>query len=280
MENGSLASVGRFPQAPAMQRHTPNSQQRPPAQKKKSKQKNTRGSVSLPRLEDLVAPASVDVQPDSLWIDRQEFLRIYSIDLYPRAVEFGWIRRLIEVNETIDIVQHLAPQKNALSVLQSRLTHRQALALARLRGSGKTANPQAGLVVGDLMGVVEEVSVGAEDILESAVHVMVRARTKAELEDRCSRIQQVIYATFQHRPRVLFYEQRESFLKLFLPGSLLAQDARTLPAKAVATTIPFHGQVIFHKKGILEGVTPGSREPVVLDWWKLSNASRIVMLSP
>lgn len=120
-------------------------------------------------------------------------------------------------------------------------------------------------------------SVGEESLFDSALHILVRgASSKEELEKRSRVVYEALYAVFQHRAQLLLIEQRESFRR-FLPGSLGAgQNALLTTARAMATMLPFHSQVLFHEHGILEGIST-TREPIVLDWWKLANAARVVI---
>jgi hypothetical protein len=282
LERAALATVGHVPQTPPIsQRGTLT---RPPLRAEgtrvpgKHVQLHRQENASMPpRLEDLLAPASVQVWPDALCLDAQEYLRVYTMDVLPRSVSFGWMQRLLEINEPVDLVHHLVPRKDALTSLQRQYTHRQALALARAKGSGQSGNPGAALAANDFGSVVEQVSVGAESLFESALHILVRgASSKEELEQRSRIVCEALYAVFHHRARLLLYEQRESFRR-FLPGSLgPGPGVQLTTARAIATMLPFHSQVLFHEQGIFEGIST-TRELIVLDWWKLANAARIVI---
>jgi hypothetical protein len=284
LESAALSTVGNFPETPIIHRRS-----KPPqslggangASRTQDKQEPPgaaqRNAAFPPRLEDLLAPSSVDVWPDALCLEAQEYVRIYTMDVLPRSVVFGWMRRLLEINEPVDLVHHLVPRQDSLASLRRQYTHRQALALSRAKGSGKSGNPGAALSVNDLGPVVEAMSVGEESLFDSALHILVRgASSKEELEKRSRVVCEALYAVFQHRARLLVYEQRESFRR-FLPGSLgPIQNALPTPARAIATMLPFHSQVLFHEQGILEGIST-TREPIVLDWWQLANAARVVI---
>jgi hypothetical protein len=72
-------------------------------------------------LADLLAPAAIELSRDDVRLDDM-FCRTLAVVSYPRHVYPGWLERLIDIDEPLDVVLHLHPQSTAAMIRQ--LSHR------------------------------------------------------------------------------------------------------------------------------------------------------------
>ena len=232
-------------------------------------------------LEDVVAPRMIIAERDYLQVEQSrpshlQYIRVEKVDKLPRLVAFGWLKQLVECPETFDIVQNIVPQIQALSYLRRQQTHAQA-SLLRTTGSGRTLTPDANIANNDLGPLVELVGSGEQTMLESSLHIIIRAKSKEELDQKTRRINQRANTVFHTRPRTTYYEQAQTF-RSCLPGMMVARDSLLLPSSSVASMIPFFDHVLFKptETAVLEGITQHD-EPVIVDWWELVNGNRLII---
>ncbi len=70
------------------------------------------------RLADLLAPSSIEEFPQALRLGEHDWVRGITITAFPREVTPGWLAPLLMHDDILDIVMHLHPQKQAVTVRQ------------------------------------------------------------------------------------------------------------------------------------------------------------------
>jgi type IV secretory pathway VirB4 component len=122
------------------------------------------------------------------------------------------------------------------------------------------------------------VTAGEQSMFESSLHLIIRASSREELEQKTRRVASRATTTFTRRPRTAHFEQAEAF-RACLPGQMNGRHPHLLPSSVISSMIPFFDHFIFRPSAtaILEGLTQHN-EPVILDWWAdLTNANRLIL---
>jgi CagE, TrbE, VirB family, component of type IV transporter system len=223
-------------------------------------------------------PSQMTEERDYLALDTSHYIRVLQIPDLPRLVALGWLKTLVECDETFDLVHHLVPRSSndALSYLRRQQTHAQANILYAAT-AGRTSNAQATIAHNDLGPLVEDVTAGEQAMLDSSLHLIVRATSLEDLQKRTRRISQRVNAAFTRRPRTSYFEQSRVF-RSCLPGTMGTRDPQLIPSQIAASMLPFFDHFIFKPSptSILEGMTVYN-EPVILDWFgDLPNANRLI----
>jgi type IV secretory pathway VirB4 component len=126
---------------------------------------------------------------------------------------------------------------------------------------------------------VEQLASGEQTMLDSSLHLIIRADSLDDLEHNTQRLARRVSSTFAQRPRPCSFEQSSAF-RACLPGhTITGRNPLLLPSSAVTTMIPFFDHVVLKPSAtaILEGMTQYN-EPVILDWWNdLTNANRLII---
>jgi hypothetical protein len=230
------------------------------------------------RLEDIVAPASLRVEPDCLVLEEQEYLSALVVRALPRMVSPGFLQPIVMLDQPMDIVFHQFPkqQNESLSFLRRKQTQYESSKLY-LQEKGRI-RPEMNLVTRDIAPLIERVAGGQEQLHDFAFHLLVRAPSKDELQRRVRRASETLYAVTLHRPQVMYFEQEKGF-RQGLPGGFLMSDAFLLDSSAIASAFPFFSNLVYRPSdtALLEGITV-QQEPVVSDWWgELTNANRFLL---
>ncbi len=233
-------------------------------------------------LADVLAPAAIDVTRDDIRLD-DTFCRTLAVVGYPRHVYHGWLERLIDLDEPLDLVLHLHPQSTAAMIRQ--LSHR----LVQLHSSrllneerGRLGTADLGIAYEDVERTRERLQRGDERIFATSLYLHVRAPVAPHeparqlLEERVARIEQEL-ANQQLIARPATFEQDLGLLSCLPEGRDRLMRTRLLDTSSLATTFPFLSNSLSMPDGILFGTTANG-SPVFLDIFSplLENANQVL----
>ena len=231
--------------------------------------------ASLTRVEDLLAPALIEVQPDHLCIDG-EWVRVITVTGLPRVVQAGWFRPLAELDLPLEVSFYLQPHdpltiRRALIRQQARLQSTKDLAIKK----GRAIDPSIELGVQDVQQLLFALEGRTERMFDLSISFVVRGQTEQELEQRTARVQGTVRGTLA--TRVAKLEQHQAFVSTLPQARETLQRGHLVSSGAAASIWPFTATVPFHPEGVFEVITR-SGELVVLDPWAEDqpNANRVV----
>jgi conjugal transfer ATP-binding protein TraC len=230
------------------------------------------------RLADLVAPSSYEIRTDHLRLDGQ-YVRALAVTAYPRLVTPGWLSILAESDLPIELSVHVrslasADMVRALSLQVARL---QSSRLAQLRGE-RIADPEREIALEDAERLRERLQRGEERLFAVSLYLLLRAKSRRELDEFTRRAEQQLDALLAHSRRAL-WEQDRGFLSCLPEAVDALLVPRNLDTSAVAATLPFVGPSLAMESGMLYGVATHKQAPVILDPFdqSLDNANLVVV---
>jgi hypothetical protein len=220
------------------------------------------------RLADLLAPASMVEERDALRID-DEYVRGIAVIAFPREVTSnGWLAPLLMLDEIVEISLHLHPQNQAAMM---RMLKRRRVGYVSARKfnqkQGRLDDPDASVAQNDVTRLMSELASGGERLFEVSFLLVLRAPSKAALNERTDRILALLQTIFLDAvAHPVTFEHAQAF-RSFLPEchDELGRTI-TLDASSVATMFPFMSNALTMPGGAFLGLT-GTGEPVLLDPW-------------
>lgn len=219
------------------------------------------------RLADLLAPASIVERHDFLQIEN-DYVRGLAVIAFPREVSGGWLAPLLMVDELVEISFHLHPQPQAAMM---RMLKRRRVGYASARKlnqkQGRLDDPDASVAQNDVSRLMSELASGDERLFEISFQLVLRAPSKAALDERTDRIMALLQTIFLDAvAHSVTFEHAQAF-RSFLPEchDELGRTI-TLDTASVATTFPFMSNSLTMPGGAFLGLT-GTGEPVLLDPW-------------
>ena len=222
----------------------------------------------LPHLADLLAPASVEITPNSLCLEG-EYARALAITGFPREVSPGWLAPLLFHDDIADIVFHLHPQENT-SMLRHLLRRKNIYQSSRrvnLR-QGRLDDPETQVAEQDVDGLISQLARGEERLFELGFYVIVRASDMTSLEERTQRMMAVLNNLFLVvRPTT--YEHAPAFRSCLPEARNELRRTITLDSWSLSTAFPFISHSLFMPDGVLIGITANG-EPIAIDEWSES----------
>jgi hypothetical protein len=223
----------------------------------------------------LVAPAAVEERPFDIRIGNR-LARVLGISRYPTRLHPGWLGSLQAFEGDVDVSLHVrpSPSQAVMSFLERRVA--ELSSTVRLaEEAGRRADPFRRAALEDVEELQDRLARGEERLFEASLYAAVWADDEGQLDASTRRLESLLGARMVHSRRLLF--QMEPGLLSTLP---LALDRvglrRSLSTSALAATFPFTGNDLSENRGLLYGLNPATRSPVVLDRFGLENHNAVV----
>jgi hypothetical protein len=230
------------------------------------------------RLDDwagLVAPAAVEEQPLEVRIGIR-VARVLGISRYPTRLHPGWLGSLQAFEGDVDVSLHVrpSPSQTVMSFLERRVA--ELSSTVRLaEEAGRRADPFRRAALADVEELQDRLARGEERLFEASLYLAIWADDEAGLDASTQRLEGLLGARMLHSRRLIF--QMEPGLISALPLGLDRVGLRrSLSTTALAATFPFTGNDLSENRGLLYGLNPASRSPVVLDRFALENHNAVV----
>ena len=224
---------------------------------------------------DLVAPAGVEERSIDLRIGTQ-LACVLGISRYPTRLHPGWLGSLQAFEGNVDVSLHVrpSPSQAVMSFLQRRVAEL-ASTVRLAQEAGRRADPYRRAALEDAEELQDRIARGDERLFEAGLYVTVWAGESGELEAATRRLEGLLGARMLHSRRLLF-RMAPGLLSTLPLGLDKVGLQRSLSTSALAATFPFTGNDLTENRGLLYGINPATRSPVVLDRFGLENYNAVV----
>ena len=226
-------------------------------------------------LADLVAPAAVAERPFDIEVDGR-LAQTLAVSRYPSRIRPGWLESLLALEGDLDLSLHVqpAPGPVVMSFLERRLAELSSTVRVA-EEQGRRVDPYRRAALEDAQELQDGLARGEERLFDVSLYLTAWADERQRLESLIGRVEAALGSQLIHSRRLLF--QMEPALICSLP---LALDrvglSRSLSTSALAATFPFTGNDLRSDGGLLYGVNPTARTPVILDRFALENHNAVV----
>jgi len=230
---------------------------------------------TIVELADLVAPAAVIEGPFEITLDGR-LAQTLALIRYPSRLRPGWLESLLALDGDLDLSLHVQPSPGpvVMSFLERRLA--ELSSTVRLaEEQGRRVDPYRRAALADAQELQDGLARGEERLFDLSLYLTAWADDQQSLTSLIARLEAALGAQMIHSRRLHF--QMEPGLICSLP---LALDrvglSRSLSTSALAATFPFTGNDLRSEAGLLYGVNPSARTPVILDRFALENHNAVV----
>jgi hypothetical protein len=224
---------------------------------------------------ELVAPTATSERVFDLQVGSR-YIRVLGLSRYPRRLIPGWLGLLQNFEGDLDVSLHVhpSPSQSVMSALERKDAELGSTArIAEGQGRRADAYRRAGLE--DVHELQDLLARGEERLFDTTVYFGVWADSRVELEAATRRLEALLGSRLLQVRRLLF--QMEPGLTSILPLGLDRIGLRRrLTTSALSASFPFSGSDLAADSGVLYGLNPTSRTPVVLDRFQLENHNAVV----
>jgi hypothetical protein len=215
-------------------------------------------------LGDLIAPMAISIAPDHLILDGR-FARVLALVGLPPVVDIGWLEPLVAATLPSEVALYVAPGDvgRVASHLARRHVRLQSSQLSDA-AEGRLADPEIAAGEDEIADLREALARGTERPFEFGLYVLLRARSRPEL-DRLTRAAQDVLAILSGRLAIVRLQQ-EAGLHACLPEGTDALGMRhLLETSSLVTAYPFPPGGLDVPGGVPLGFDRRTRAPVAID---------------
>ena len=231
-----------------------------------------KGAISI---RDLIAPASMQVNPDHLRLG-EKYVRTIFIVGYPRYINVGWFVPIINMNTTFDVAMFFYPVKSAiiLKQLKKKVGALEAQIIADAE-KGAARDPLRETALRDIEALRDALTQGTERFFQFALYVTIYTENKEELDRLSDQVEDIFGSRLVYSKKVFF--QAEQGFNSTLP---LANDELyitfNMNSSPIASSFPFISSELTSDNGILYGINRHNNSLILFDRFSLQNANSVV----
>ncbi|MFA4941052.1 MAG: DUF87 domain-containing protein [Patescibacteria group bacterium] len=231
-----------------------------------------RGVLSI---NDLIAPASMEITPDYLRLG-EKYVRTIFVISYPRYITVGWFAPIINLNSTFDVSMFFYPVESSLILkqLKNKVGSLEAQIVSDAE-KGAARDPLRETALRDIEALRDALTQGVEKFFQFSLYVTIYTDSKEELSQLSDRIENIFGSRLVYSKKV-FYQAEQGFNST-LP---LANDELyitfNMNSSPVASSFPFISSELTSDNGILYGINRHNNSLILFDRFSLQNANTVV----
>lgn len=227
------------------------------------------------RLEDVLAPAEIEIDFSHVKID-SNFFRTYYVTNYPRFVEPNWIEPVISFDHSLLISMFIYPSESAgvLDQLKRKIAEMEATIQVDVE-RGRAIDPAVAVALEDAKALQDQLVRGTERFFQFALYVAVPSAGLEDLHNTSKLVESTLASLSLHAESATL--QMEDGFKSCLPlGEDYLNVTHNMDTTAIATTFPFASSELTANEGIMYGINEHNDSLILFDRFSMENANSVV----
>jgi conjugal transfer ATP-binding protein TraC len=226
-------------------------------------------------VRDIIAPASLRVQPDHLELNGA-WVRSFFVSGFPRYISVGWFSPIINISATIDVSMFFYPVESAaiLKQLKNKVGNIQAQ-LMEDQEKGAPRDPLRETALRDIEQLRDALTQGTENFFQYALYVTIYSTEKKEL-DKLSEQVELLFGSKLVTTRRSLWQMEQGFNSTLPLGNDELGVSVNLNTSPAASSFPFVSSDVTSDSGILYGVNRHNNSLILFDRFSLPNANSVV----
>ncbi|MHB8507401.1 MAG: TraG/VirB4 family ATPase [Candidatus Dormibacteria bacterium] len=223
----------------------------------------------------MIAPAAFTESPVEVRLG-DRLARTLAVTGYPQLLRPAWLEVLLGYDGDLDLSLHICPTPTqaVMSFLNRRVAELASTARIAEEG-GRSTDPYRRAALADAEDLQDRLARGEERLFDMSLYATVWADGEEALDAASRRVEELLGSMLVLSRRLLF--RMEPGLISSLPLGLDRVGLRRcLPTSVLSATFPFTGNDLGAASGVLYGINPEAKSPVVLDRFALPNHNAVV----
>lgn len=221
------------------------------------------------KLKDLLAPCGFDRTDENTLGVGSKYVRSFVVNGYPSVVQVGWLDKLYNSDEDLDVSFHISPtdERSALDEINMEITKQEA----QLHYESKSGNIRN---LGKLQTKIEQLyaqRAKLEQNYEKMYHSCITANLHANSLDELDKSTHALVHTLGARKVDLmssFLRQDESYKSALPFGENYMDDKyRSINTGGLVASFPFYNAEISHPNGVFLGLNMVTGTPMFIDMY-------------
>jgi hypothetical protein len=235
----------------------------------------------LPRVEaaecwaGVIAPAAFTESPAEVRLG-ERLARTLAVTGYPQLLKPAWLEVLLGYEGDLDLSLHIspAPTQAVMSFLNRRVA--ELASTARIaEEQGRSADPYRRAALADAEDLQDRIARGEERLFDLSLYATAWADSEPALDSSTRRVEELL-GSMLVRSRRLLFRMEPGLISTMPLGLDKVGLRRCLPTSVLSATFPFTGNDLTATSGVLYGVNPQAKSPVILDRFALPNHNAVV----
>jgi type IV secretory pathway VirB4 component len=229
----------------------------------------------LAKLNDIIAPAAIQIMPKSIRIGETIAQTIFII-AYPRYLHSNWFSPIINIDMPIDISMFIHPVdtydilktlKKSATQVESQIQIEQEKGLIR--------NPSLETAQQDIDELRDKLQQGTEKFFRFALYITAYGDSEQAVTKSIRSIEAILEAQLVYVKPAVFKSEQGFNSSLPLANDEL--DVGTnMNSSPLSTTFPFVSSTLSSNTGILYGINRHNNSLIIFDRFQMENANMVV----
>ncbi len=246
---------------------------------------NKRKSIKIPvakelttfeKIKELIAPPGAEFGNDYFQIGNVYGRSILVLD-YPTYLFSGWLEKLINIDESLNLAFYIYPMETAqvLKQLEKQLARITAQIYER-EEAGKVRSPELEAAYKNVEQLRDLLTQAQEKMLQVGFYLTIFANDKKELDLKTNRILKILESLLIIAKPILF-QQKDAFLTTL---SLHLDNLKAnyhLSSSTASSFFPFISSELNDEAGIFLGINLQNSSLVILDRFKYENPHMTIL---
>lgn len=243
--------------------------------RKKSRQQQSPQWQAVSTLQDLIAPAGLEINANFLKLGNKYCSTLFVLT-YPNYLASNWFSSVVNLDESfnVSIFFHPVDTNKVLRDLRKKSATIQAQ-LSIEADRGLVRNPLLETALNNVETLRNTIQQGSEKLFEVGVYITFFSDNKEELAKIESKIKNILEQQLIYAKPAIFreFEGMESSLPLGMDRLILTTPLNSQPA---STLFPFSSLDLSENQGIFYGVNLHNNSLIIFDRFTLPNANMVV----
>lgn len=227
------------------------------------------------KLEDLLAPAGVKIEPKHIQIG-DKYARTLFVLAYPRYLHTAWLSPVINLDRRFDVSLFIHPLESNIILKQLQKKVGEVGAEIKEREEkGMVRDPKLETAYKDLEELRDRLQTGQERFFKLGVYITVYEDTLEKLDEAAGEIKSTLESLLVYSKPALFI-QEAGFNSTLPLGRDRLQIFESMNTQPLSTIFPFVSSDLTSDKGILYGINRHNSSLVLFDRFSLENANTVI----
>ncbi len=233
------------------------------------------GTEGVAGIEDIVAPASIEVSPTYLKVG-EKFTKTMFVFSYPRYLATGWFSPVINLPELVDISIFIHPVDTGVAMRNLRKKTAQIESqIMATQEKGQVRNPLLETALRDVESLRDSLQTAEEKLFKVGVYITIYADSEKELKKLETDITNTLDAKLINL-KPANYEQIKGFNSTMPVDVDEIQVHTPLNSAPLSSLFPFISLDLTSDEGIMYGVNRHNNTLVIFDRFSLENANTVI----
>lgn len=229
----------------------------------------------LAKLNDLIAPAAIQIMPKSIRVG-ETIAQTISVIAYPRFLHSNWFSPIINIDMPIDISMFIHPvdTSDILKNLRTSATRVESQLMIE-QEKGIIRDPALETAQRDIDELRDKLQQGTEKFFRFALYITAYGDSEKSVTEIIKSIESIMEAQLVYVKPAIF--KAEQGFNSSLPLANDELDIGTnMNSSPLSTTFPFVSSTLSSNAGILYGINRHNNSLIIFDRFQMENANMVV----